>query len=133
MSRISNYNDSLNLNKPFRSGFKRIYSTKTAQLNVTDSLRREVNRGKASILSRLDLSAAFYFHILVQTPHFYWPLGYYSQLVPFLSFWLLSVCLSTLVVLTLNLPLFVMAFLRFQQLDLLASVFISFLLVCSLF
>lgn len=59
----------------------------TNLLNVTDSLLCVVDWSQASSVY-FDLPAAFdaLYYPPSTVPHFYWPIGYYFQLVPLQSF-----------------------------------------------
>ena len=51
--------DGNNLLNPYQSGFRRLHSTSTAVLKVTDDIRRNLDERQATVLVLLDFSQAF--------------------------------------------------------------------------
>ena len=65
--------ESHSLLEPFQSAYRKSHSTKTALLRVVNDLLQACDSGHVSILSMLDLSAAFdtidHMHILIKRLH----------------------------------------------------------------
>ena len=58
-NRLTAYKDRNNLQEYMQSAFRKKYSTETAIIKVTNDILRAMDRGECTILTMLDLSAAF--------------------------------------------------------------------------